>query len=150
MGAAVQHYIGYGAVAAGGADKESFIELWNASTSYVKARVTLIRINTKDTIVKLKYHTAKQGSTAKTSGNKELGGKSPGVAIYGDSATSVSGTQIGSIVCTVDTDRTLDLNDAPIVINPGKSLIIENTDANEAITSLEIHWEETPAPGTIE
>lgn len=144
-----QHCMGYGASAAGGAGNESFIELWNASTTTVFLRVTLIRINNKDTVVKVKYHTAKQGSTALTKGNKRLGGSTPAAAIYGDNAASVSGTQVGSLICTVDTDRELDLKDNPIEVVPGTALILENTDANEAITSCEIHWDEVPMPGAV-
>ena len=146
----VQHCMGGGTAAAGAGTYESFIELWNAATTTVQLRVTRIVINNKDTVVKVKYHTAVQGGTPLTIGNKTLGGSTPAGLLYGDcDLTSVEGTQIGSILTTVDTDREWDLTGDPIVINPGTSLILENTDDAEAITWCEIHWDEVPLPGVV-
>ncbi|MCK4791993.1 MAG: hypothetical protein KAV87_50135 [Desulfobacteraceae bacterium] len=145
----MQHCMGFGTSAAGGAGAESFVELWNAAANSVMLRVTRVVINTKDTVVKVKYHTAKQGSTALTIGNKSLGGSTPAALLYGNNAASVSGTQVGSLICTVDADRELDLSGDPIVVFPGKALIFENTDAVEAITTFEIHWDEVPFPGVV-
>jgi len=144
-----QHCMGFGTSAAGGAGNESYIELWNPATTTKLLRVTLIRINTKDTVVKVKYHTAKQGSTALTKGNKSLGGSTPVGELYGNNTASVLGTQVGSLITTVDADRELDLLNSPILIFPGKSLVLENTDADEAITTCEIHWDEVAFPGVV-
>ena len=143
------HCMGFGISAAGAGGTEAYIELWNAATTTVMLRVTRIVINTKDTVVKIKYHTAKQGSTVLTIGNKQLGGSSPAAAMYGNNAASVSGTQVGSLVCTVDADREVDLTGDPIMVSPGQSLILENTDAVEAITNCELHWDEIPMPGVV-
>lgn len=146
----VQHCMGGGTAGQGGASNESFIELWNAADTTVLLRVTRIVINNKDTVVKVKYHTAVQGGTALTIGNKNLGGSTPAALLYGDSdLASVAGTQIGSLLTTVDTDREWDLSKDPILIFPGTSLILENTDGNEAITWCEIHWDEIPLPGAV-
>lgn len=144
-----QHCMGFGTSAAGGAGAESYIELWNPAASTVVLKVTRIVINTKDTVVKVKHHTAKQGSTALAIGNKNLGGSTPAAFMYGNNAASVSGTQVGSLICTVDADRTVDLTDEPILVFPGKALILENTDAVEAITTCELHWDEVPMPGVV-
>jgi hypothetical protein len=144
-----QHCMGYGISAQGAGGTEAYIELWNPATTTVVLRVTRIVINTKDTVVKVKYHTAKQGSTALAKGNKSLGGSAPAGELYGNNAASVSGTQVGSLICTVDADREVDLTGEPILVYPGKSLILENTDAAEAITNCELHWDEIQLPGVV-
>jgi len=95
------------------------------------------------TLVKIKYHTAKQGSTALTSGNALLGGAAPAIAIYGDNAASVSGTQIGGLIITTATRTEFEFKE-PIKVPPGKSCIFENTTAVKAITMLQIEWDEVP------
>ena len=142
-----QHCMGFGTAAAGAGGTESFIELWNPADSTVVLQVTRIVINTKDTVVKIKYHTAKQGTTALAIGNKSLGGSTPAAYMYGNNAASVSGTQVGALICTVDADREVDLVLDPILVYPGKSFILENTDAVEAITTCELHWDEVQLPG---
>jgi len=139
-----ENYVGSGTSAAGGAGNESYIELWNPAASGVQLKVTSISVVSADSEVKIKYHTAKQGTTGLTKGNKILGGLAPSAELYGNNAGSVLGTQIGSFFLTADALRIIhqELMSDPIVIDPGHSLILENATANTAITSCEIHWTE--------
>ena len=138
---------GFAAIGAGGAGVESFIELWNPATSKRVVKVTSILINTDDTVVKIKHHTSQQGSagTIGTKGNKLMGGVAPSTVIYGHGVASVSGTQVFTINTIADIDEFINLNDAPLVLNPGVSLIIENTNADLAINNVNIEWHEIEA-----
>ena len=42
-----------------------------------------------------------------------------------------------------------DFNDAPLVIDPGKSLVLEAKDSNQAISGVEIEWHETGVNNTV-
>ena len=139
-----QRYIGYAAIAAGGAGIESFIELWNPATSDKTIKVTSFTVNTKDTLSVLKYHTAQQGSagTVGTSGNLNLGGIAPAGVLYGHGVASVSGTIISKVNTTADTDKVQCLEDHPIIVKPGQSILLESTTANQAINSVEVCWHE--------
>jgi hypothetical protein len=143
----IRSCFGCGTSAAGGAGTESYIELWNAATTGVVGHVKrVVIISAEDgagTTVKIKYHTAQQGSTALTSGNALLGGSAPAIAIYGNNAASVSGTQVGGLIITTATRTEFEFKE-PIKIPPGKSLIFENTTAVKAITMLQIEWDEVP------
>ena len=135
---------GFAAIGAGGAGVESFIELWNPATSNRVIKVTSILINTDDTVVKIKHHTSQQGSagTIGTKGNKLMGGVAPSAVIYGHGVASVSGTQVFAVNAVADIDESVNLNDAPLVLDPGVSLIIENTNADLAINNVDIEWHE--------
>jgi hypothetical protein len=93
------------------------------------------------TTVKIKYHTAKQGSTALTTGNALLGGAAPGCELYGNNSAAVSGTQVGGLIITTNTRTEFEFQE-PIKVIPGKSCIFENTTAVKAITMLQIEWDE--------
>jgi len=138
---------GFAAIGAGGAEVESFIELWNPATSNRVVKVTSILINTDDTVVKIKHHTSQQGSagTVGTKGNKLMGGASPSAIIYGHGVASVSGTQVFAVNTIANIDEFINLNDAPLVLNPGVSLIIENTNADLSINNVNIEWHEIDA-----
>lgn len=145
--APIRSCFGNGTSAAGGAGAESYIELWNPATSGVVAEVRrVVIISAEDgagTTVKVKYHTAKQGSTALTIGNTAVGQAAPACELYGNNAASVSGTQIGGLIVTTNT-RTEFTWQEPIKVRPGLSLVFENTTAVKAITMLQIEWDEVP------
>jgi len=88
--------VGWATAVAGGATAESFIELWNAAASGKVLKVTAITVYDGIYPIKVKHHTAQQGSggTVGIKGNKLFGGVAPSAALYGDSAASVSGTQV--------------------------------------------------------
>ena len=131
---------GFSAAVAG---QNAYIELWNPATSGVDVFVRRIKIISAETayIVKVKSHTAKQGSTAISIAPIALGGAASSVECYGNSSAAVSGTQRGSFIISVGAEYDFLLPD-PIVINPGLSLILENTTVNLAITSIFIQFEE--------
>lgn len=139
-----QRYSAHGVGAAGGAGLESYVELWNPAANQVTLLVRSLKVNTKDTSVKLKYHTSQQGAggTVGLVGNKHLGGVASNGSIYGHSLATVAGTQVGLLTTTADTDLALDLGNAPFVIDPGKSFIIENVVANLAINLVNIEYDE--------
>ena len=136
---------GSGASAAGGAGAESYIELWNAATTGVVAHIKRVVINSAEdgagTTVKIKYHTAKQGSTALNLADTLLGGSTPACTLCGNNAAAVSGTQAGGLIITTNTNTEFEFKD-PIKVPPGKSCLFENTTANKAITMTLIEWDE--------
>ena len=88
--------LGFAIAAAGGSGNESFIELWNPTTSGSIIKVTSVVINDGIFPLKIKYHTVQQGSggTAGNIGNRLMAGVAPVGELYGTSAASVSGTQV--------------------------------------------------------
>ena len=142
-----QRYLGYALQVAAVGDM-SFVELWNAATSGKVIKVTRLEILPKDTAMSFWHHTAQQGAsgTVGVSGNRNLGGAAPSVALYGEEIlTTVLGTKIYTFTTVADAVKILDFENAPLIINPGKSLIIANDNVNLAITRAMIQWHEINA-----
>ncbi len=142
-----QRYFSSAAVAAGGAGDEGFIELWNPADSGKTVKITAVKINTKDTTVTFKYHTAQQGSggAAGKIANKNLGGVASVCDLYGHDLASVAGTDLIDFITTADTALPEDLSDAPFIVKPGQSFIIHNNTANAAINIVHMAWHEIDA-----
>jgi len=137
----IKHCIGQGGSGAGGAGNESYIELWNPATTGKDLKVKRIELNTADTVIIFKTHTAKQGSTAKSKADVNPALDSPDAEIYGDNAASVSGTTRITFTLTANTNRVVEFPD-PIIIQPGYSFVLVNNTDDLAINEIIFYWDE--------
>ena len=132
------------AAGAGGAGLESYVELWNPAGSGKTAKVMVIKINTKSTVITFITHTAQQGAAGSAGmiANKDLLGNNPVCQLYGHSLLAVLGTDLIQMMTTADVTLPTDLSDSPFIVKPGQSFIIENATANQAINMVHIAWHE--------
>ena len=141
-----QRYMGFAAQIAV-ASNMAFTEIWNPATTKKTVKVTRIEMLCTDTIVSLWHHTATQaagaGSVAGVKGNRDLGGVACSATIRGqDILTTVVGTKFYTFTTVSGTVKILDLENSPLIIRPGKGLVVACDTVNKAITRAMFQWHE--------